>query len=141
MELKLKLQVKGFHSNQIKDYFFKPYSAESPVSIRKLRDMFEFNGFTDKKSELLARYLVEPRDQAQVEVDEDREANQRSVIAVLEESVGHYKVYGGGNEGQALVKRVQKILQKCRDTLRETLELEDYDEEGAIPVSAFKEAF
>jgi hypothetical protein len=25
--------------------------------------------------------------------------------------------------------------------LKETLELEDYDEEGAIPVSAFKEAF
>lgn len=28
LELKLKLQVKGFHSNQIKDYFFKPYQSE-----------------------------------------------------------------------------------------------------------------
>ncbi len=29
----------------------------------------------------------------------------------------------------------------CRDTLKETLELEDYDEEGAIPFSALKESF
>jgi hypothetical protein len=29
----------------------------------------------------------------------------------------------------------------CRDTLKETLELEDYEEEGAITVGAFKEAF
>ena len=64
LELKLKLQVKGFHSNQIKDYFFKPYSSEQQVSVRKLKDMFEFNGLTDKKSELLARYLIEPRDKA-----------------------------------------------------------------------------
>ena len=25
LELRLKLQIKGFYSNQIKDYFFKPY--------------------------------------------------------------------------------------------------------------------
>jgi len=62
LELKLKLQMKGFYSNQIKDYFFKPYQSEGAVSIKKLRDMFEFNGFSDKKSELLARYLIEPRD-------------------------------------------------------------------------------
>lgn len=62
LELKLKLQIKGFYSNQIKDYFFKPYKAEDSVSIKKLRDMFEFNGFSEKKAELLARYLIEPRD-------------------------------------------------------------------------------
>jgi len=61
LELRLKLQVKGFHSNQIKDYFFKPYQSEQQVSIKKLRDMFEFNGFAEKKAELLARYLIEPR--------------------------------------------------------------------------------
>ena len=40
-----------------------------------------------------------------------------------------------------MTKKVQKELTQCRDTLKETLELEDYEEEGAIPVSAFKEAF
>jgi hypothetical protein len=29
LELRLKLQIKGFYSNQIKDYFFKPYQAEA----------------------------------------------------------------------------------------------------------------
>jgi hypothetical protein len=36
--------------------------------------MFEFNGFTEKKAELLARFLIEPRDSKQVEQDEDRTA-------------------------------------------------------------------
>ncbi len=73
LELKLKLQVKGFHSNQIKDYFFKPYESEAPVTLKKLKDMFEFNGFPDKKAELLARFLVEPRDAGHnIEFNEDR---------------------------------------------------------------------
>jgi hypothetical protein len=55
--------------------------------------MFEFNGFTDKKSELLARYLIEPSDKPQVEYDEERTATQRHIIATLEEKVGHYKIY------------------------------------------------
>ena len=36
---------------------------------------------------------------------------------------------------------MQKLLSPCRDTLKETVELEDYDEEGAIPLSALKESF
>ena len=141
LELRLKLQIKGFYSNQIKDYFFKPYQSEAPVSIKKLRDMFEFNGFSDKKAELLSRYLIEPKDQkGQIEFDEERSASQRTVIAHLEESVGHYKVYQAADT-QALTKKVQRLLTSCRDTLKETLELEDYDEEGAIPLSAMKESF
>jgi hypothetical protein len=63
----------------MKDYFFKPYQSEAEVSIKKLRDMFEFNGFSDKKAELLARYLIEPRDSGsnQIEYDEERTATQR----------------------------------------------------------------
>lgn len=54
--------------------------------------------------------------------------------------MGHYKVYQAADT-QALTKRVQKLLSPCRDTLKETVELEDYDEEGAIPLSALKESF
>jgi hypothetical protein len=140
LELRLKLQVKSFHPSQVKDYFFKPYAPEAPVSVAKLRDVFEFNGFPDKKSELLARYLIEPRDKAQVDLDLDRAASQRHIIALLEESIGHYKVYQSG-DSQPLLKRIQKLLLTCRDTLKETLELEDYEEDGAIPYTALKEAF
>ncbi len=54
--------------------------------------------------------------------------------------MGHYKLFS--NEMTAsLVKQVQKLLAPCRDTLKETLELEDYEEEGALSVGSFKEAF
>ena len=70
--------------------------------------MFEFNGFSDKKAEVLARYLIEPRDSksgGQIDYDEERTASQRTIIAHLEESVGHYKVYQA-QDTQALTKRV-----------------------------------
>ena len=140
LELRLKMQVKGFHSNQIKDYFFKPYNSEEKVTLVKLRNMFENNGLPANKSELLARYILEPRDQPEVYLQTDRSATQRNIIAVLEESIGHYKVYSSADT-QNCVKKIQKLLQTCKDTLKETLELEDYDYEKAIPVSAFKEAF
>ena len=95
LELRLKLQIKGFYSNQIKDYFFKPYQSDAQVSIKRLKDMFEFNGFSEKKSDMLARFLIEPREKGttQVEQDEDRSATQRTIIAHLESSIGHYKLY------------------------------------------------
>jgi len=46
----------------MKDYFFKPYNPEGEVAIKELSDIFERNGFDEKQSMLLARYLVEPRD-------------------------------------------------------------------------------
>lgn len=141
LELRLKLQVKGFHSGQIKDFFFKPYAAEQLVTVAKLRDALETNGFSDKKAELLARYLVEPREQTSLPLDHERAASQRTVAAALEEGVGHYKLFGSGPEQGQLVKQLQKLLGNCRDTLLETLQLEDYDEEGAIPAGAFREAF
>jgi hypothetical protein len=56
--------------------------------------MFEFNGFSEKKAELLARYLIEPRDQGtQIDQNEERSATQRTIIAHLEQSIGHYKLY------------------------------------------------
>lgn len=33
------------------------------------------------------------------------------------------------------------MLAKCKDTLKETIQLEDYEEEGVISTSAFREAF
>ncbi len=68
--------------------------------------MFEFNGLSDKKSELLARFLIEPKNQSQIEYDEDLTATQRNIVAGIEESIGHYKIYNGGPEIQNMTKRV-----------------------------------
>jgi hypothetical protein len=56
--------------------------------------MFEFNGFSEKKADMLARFLIEPRDKGnQVDIDEERTSTQRTIIAHLESSIGHYKLY------------------------------------------------
>jgi len=44
----------------MKDFFFKPYSADSVVSISQLKDLFELNGIQEKDCLLLARYIAEP---------------------------------------------------------------------------------
>lgn len=70
-DLKLKLQVKGFYSNQLKDFFFKPFSADTQVSIKTLRDIFETNGIPEKKCLILARYIIEPSKDKEVVFSED----------------------------------------------------------------------
>jgi hypothetical protein len=36
---------------------------------------------------------------------------------------------------------IVKLLGTCKNTVRDTLMLEDYDEEGTIPIGAIKESF
>ena len=88
------------------------------MTISKLKDIFEFNNFSEKKSEQLARFLIEPRSniKSQIEYDEERTASQRHIIALLEESIGHYKIYSTA-DNQNFIKRIQKLLSGCRGTL------------------------
>ena len=55
--------------------------------------------------------------------------------------VGHYKVYNDANNVNKLNDKLQKLLASCRNTLKETIQLEDYEEEGVITVAALKESF
>ena len=66
LELKFKLQLKGFYSNQIREFFFKPFKPDENVTVKQLVDIFETNGISDKKSLLLARFLIEPQNKPQV---------------------------------------------------------------------------
>lgn len=66
MELKLKLQTKGFFYHQINEFFFKPYQKEASLTQKQLIDLLETNGFDEKRARLLARYIVEPKEQAKV---------------------------------------------------------------------------
>jgi len=34
-----------------------------------------------------------------------------------------------------------KLFSKCKETLKDTLQLEDYEDDGTVPISAFQEAF
>jgi len=55
--------------------------------------------------------------------------------------VGSYKVYNDANLINKYNDKIQKLLFSCKNTLKDTLQLEDYEEEGVITVSALKEAF
>ena len=55
--------------------------------------------------------------------------------------VGSYKVYNDANLINKYNDKIQKLLASCKNTLKDTLQLEDYEEEGVITVSALKEAF
>ena len=47
-------------ASHIEPMFFEPYVPEQEVSILQLKSKFEKLGADEKKSNLLARYLVEP---------------------------------------------------------------------------------
>lgn len=89
-ELRLKLQIKAFPPAQVKDFFFKPYQSDAQVSIAELQEIFDNNGIDEKKSLLLARYLVEPRGSAQLVFDASLSRTQREVVTLLQDMVGAY---------------------------------------------------
>lgn len=59
--LKLKLQQKELPSTGIDPLFFEPYIPQQEVSILQLKSKFETLGVDEKRSQSLARYLVEPQ--------------------------------------------------------------------------------
>ena len=59
--LKLKLQQKELPSTGIDPLFFEPYIPQQEVSIFQLKSKFETLGVDEKRSQSLARYLVEPQ--------------------------------------------------------------------------------
>ncbi len=55
--------------------------------------------------------------------------------------IGKYKVYNDANKVKKCNENLIKLLAGCKDTLKETIQLEDYEEEGIINVNALKESF
>jgi len=50
-------------------------------------------------------------------------------------------VYNDANQVKRYNDSLTKLFSRCKETLKETLQLEDYEDEGVIPYSAFEEAF
>jgi hypothetical protein len=63
------------------------------------------------------------------------------VIEQLQELIGHYSVYNDANQAKKYTEGLSKLFSKCKETLKDSLQLEDYNDEGVVPVSAFDEAF
>eukprot|EP00347_Sterkiella_histriomuscorum_P007882 403347201 len=139
-ELKLKLQIKGFKHAQMKDFFFKPFQPKDKISIITLSQIFDSNGLSDQDSSLLARYLIEPQDQQYIEYDPDLTQTQAHVIQILNTLITPYQTY----QDQTLIKsyqeRLQKLIVPCKETLKETFQMEDYEETGLLTLAQFKES-
>ena len=58
-----------------------------------MKSKFEKLGVDEKKSQLLARYLVEPQNQVEVIYNENAKATQQEVIEILSDTIGHYFLY------------------------------------------------
>jgi hypothetical protein len=60
------------------------------VSIKSLQDIFEHNGLNEKHSLLIARYLIEPKDQKEVVFNEQLSKGQGQIIDGIRNEIGHY---------------------------------------------------
>ena len=72
--LKLKLQQKELVSSNIDPLFFEPYIPQQEVSILQLISKFDALGVDKKRSQSLARYLVEPQNLPEVTYNENAKA-------------------------------------------------------------------
>jgi hypothetical protein len=69
--IKLRLQEKELPPTKIAPLFFVPFAANKEVSISELKAKFDGLGVPAKKGVLLARYLIEPLNQAEVVYNEN----------------------------------------------------------------------
>jgi hypothetical protein len=54
--------------------------------------------------------------------------------------VKDYPVYTNEVQYKKLLDKARKALERCKDTVKETLQLEDYEEEGFVTAEAFRES-
>ncbi|CDW75040.1 UNKNOWN [Stylonychia lemnae] len=141
LALKLKLQSKAFKYEQLKDFFFKPYQPENDVSIKFLSEIFDSNGIEDKQSLLLARYLIEPSDQSQVIYDVELSKKQKLIVTSLSKMIGQYQIFNDQTVIKQYQERIAKALQPCKESFKECLQMEDYEEEGILSIGQIKECF
>lgn len=91
--LKLRLQVNEIPPNDIARLFFKSSRHDTEVSIIELKSKFDALGVPAKKGGLLARYLIEPLNQAEIVYNENAKLTQSEIILVLKDLIGDYKLY------------------------------------------------
>lgn len=83
--------------------------------------MFETNGFNEKKSRTLARYIVEPKEESKVTECDDNTCTQQEVVKVLSQLIGHFKLYNDANAVKKHTDQLMKVFAKCKETLKDTL--------------------
>ena len=100
-------------STHIDPLFFEPLIPKQEVSILQLKSKFETLGIDEKRSQSLARYLVEPQNQSEIIYNENAKATQKEVIDMLNGIIGHYFLYVDVAEKADDVKTIhEEVLKK-----------------------------
>jgi hypothetical protein len=55
--------------------------------------MLETNGLSEKRSRLLARYIVEPKEQSKVLESDENSCSQFEVVKTMSQLIGPYKLF------------------------------------------------
>lgn len=64
----------------MQNLIFQPFQADAEISIAGMKKRFEQLGVKAQKALLLARYLVEPADSAEVLFSDELVATQKTVL-------------------------------------------------------------
>lgn len=86
---------------------------------------------------LLARFLVEPREESKVSYDNQMKGKRQNVLTTLLELVDEYKIYSEKEE-VANIKTIREELGSCKNTLKDAIEVEDMNENGLITYKTLK---
>lgn len=108
------------------------------VSIAELREIFQSLGLTTKRSNTLARYLIEKPGQGDIIFNENLKSAVEDVLQKLSDLIGEYSLYRpqGSDydddpnyvQEEYLQKLILQNFGSSRDTLLEALKCEDYEE-------------
>lgn len=126
--LKLMLQKRKLPGDDIPDLFFENYDPTASVTIIQLINIFEGLGVNAKKALLLARYLIEPQDQAEITYSENLSTAAGEVVELLGDMLCPYSLFEDKADQLMMARIVGDKFSRYRDTLVEALQCEDYDE-------------
>lgn len=143
LEFRLRLQANYMH--RPRELLFSPFNPDSQVSIKQLKGIFESTlKIKESKALLLARYFIEPREgkAKPTQFSDQLTAYQALIDERTNAFVKDYVLYGNESSPQfkKYADKARKTLERYKDTLKETLQLEDYEEEGVISAEAFLDA-
>lgn len=148
--MKLRLQVSEIPPDDISKLFFKSTREDTEISIIDLKGKFDALGVPAKKGGLLARYLIEPLNQAEIVYNENAKSTQSEIILVLKDLIGDYKLYKQSEDQECddslyvsqelMQKLIVERFGRSKQSFIESLKCEDYDEEGILDLVQLKEA-
>lgn len=141
-ELRMRLQRAAIPAENARD-LVEGSSAVVGDLISTLRDQLKFN---KDQAQTLARYMVEPDRTGRVKFNPKASCTKNVFVERINEIVSlkgenqPYKIFSAQDE-RRLKNEVRELLSRCRETLEETVQLDDDEQKGSVSLEGLKESF